>query len=66
MIYPSISIEFSGLEIEIRRTNRTGPVRSKSVSNRINDYEKKIKSSQSHWDYSNLYGKDTLIRKRFH
>jgi hypothetical protein len=52
------------MEIEIRRTNRTVPVRSKSVSYRINDYEKKIKSSQSHWDYSSLYGKNVLIRKK--
>jgi len=52
----------NGIEIEIRRSNQTKSERSKSLS-RINNYDKnskteeKLKTSQTHWDYSNLHGK---------
>jgi hypothetical protein len=61
--FPSILIEISGIEIEIRGTNKTIPVRSKSVTHRIGDYDKKLKAeekfktSQTYWDYSILHGK---------
>lgn len=62
MGFASISIEVNGLEIDIRRSNRGGGggragQRSRSVSQRSNDHEKQFKSSQTHWDYSDLYGR---------
>ncbi len=56
----------NGIEIEIRQSNKTIPVRSRSV-NRMNDYGKKIKieekfkTSESYWDYSNLHGKNFFV-----
>jgi len=56
----------NGIEIEIQQSNKTIPVRSRSV-NRMNDYGKKIKieekfkTSESYWDYSNLYGKNFFV-----
>jgi hypothetical protein len=55
-----------GIEIDIRRSNKTTPGRSTSVTHRIGDYERKIvseekvKLSQAHWDYSALHGKKIL------
>lgn len=56
----------NGIEIEIQQSNKTIPVRSRSV-NRMNDYGKKIKieekfkTSESYWDYSNLHGKNFFV-----
>jgi hypothetical protein len=56
----------NGIEIEIQQSNKTIPVRSRSV-NRMNDYGKKIKieekfkTSESYWDYSNLHGKKFFV-----
>jgi len=56
-----------GIEIEIRRSNKIIPIRSKSVTHRIGDHERKtaadekLKSSQSHWDYSTLHGKNIFF-----
>jgi hypothetical protein len=47
----------NGIEIEIRRSTKSIPARSRSVSNRTNDHDKKSKTEQSYWDYSSLYGK---------
>jgi hypothetical protein len=55
-----------GIEIDIRRSNKTTPGRSTSVTHRIGDHERKIvseekvKLSQAHWDYSALHGKKIL------
>jgi len=50
----------NGIEIEIQQSNKTIPVRSRSV-NRMNDYGKKIKTSESYWDYSDSHGKKKLF-----
>jgi hypothetical protein len=64
----SVLIEVGDIEIEIRRSNKAVPVRSKSVSHRLNNPEKhklngeKPKTSQAYWDYSPLHGETGFLR----
>ena len=50
------------LEIEIRRSTKIRPVRSRSVAHGMDENGRqkksveKLKISQSHWDYSDLLG----------
>ncbi|CAF1273650.1 unnamed protein product [Adineta steineri] len=68
MMFPSVLIDMGDIEIEIRRTNKPTPVRSKSVASRMYEHgkqkkiEEKPKTSQSYWDYSTLHGPNMWSR----
>ncbi len=73
MMFSSVLIEMGDIEIEIeiRRSNKAIPGRSRSVAHRMNGSdrkkksEEKLKTSQSYWDYSTFYGERVLIKKDF-
>jgi hypothetical protein len=70
-MFSSVLIEIGDIEIEIRRSNKAIPVRSRSVAQRMNESERKkkseekLKTPQSYWDYSTLHGERILIKKIF-